>query len=88
MGQGYYLDRQGKYYSPVTAVSVPLFLLPTDLLPNPSRLSKTLNIFDVKHDSLPASLHTIYDVYRLATFITADKFWNSQIEQIYVNRQL
>ena len=30
---------------------------------------------------------TIYDVYKLADFITGDEFWNSQIEQIYVNNQ-
>jgi cell division protein FtsQ len=40
----------------------------------------------VKHDSLTRSLHTIYDVYKLASFITGDSFWKSQIEQIYVNR--
>ena len=36
---------------------------------------------------MPASQKTIYDVYRLVTFITDDKFWNSQIEQIYVNNK-
>lgn len=27
----------------------------------------------------------LYDLYTLAEFITADKFWSSQIQQIYVN---
>jgi cell division protein FtsQ len=39
---------------------------------------------DVKHDSISRSLHTIYDVFRLAEFITEDDFWNAQFEQIYV----
>jgi cell division protein FtsQ len=53
----------------------------------PFRIGQTLNIHDVDHDSLSPSEQTIYDVYRLAAFITADRFWNSQIEQIYVNNK-
>ncbi len=85
-GQSYYLDRQGNII-PWTHGFSPFVLVANGFIAEPFSLGKTLNILDVKHDSISRSLHTIYDVYRLADFITADDFWNSQIEQIYVNNK-
>ena len=85
-GQSYYLDRKGNII-PWTHGFSPFVLVANGFIAEPFSLSKTLNILDVKHDSISQSLHTIYDVYRLAGFITADDFWNSQIEQIYVNNK-
>ena len=84
MGQGYYLDREGNII-PLSYNFSPFVLVANGFIAEPFRVSQTLNIFDVKHDSLSASQKTIYDVYRLVTFIRDDKFWNAQIEQIYVN---
>jgi cell division protein FtsQ len=53
----------------------------------PFRIGQTLNIFEIRHDSLPRAQRTIYDVYTLARFISGDSFWKAQIEQIYVNNQ-
>jgi cell division protein FtsQ len=83
-GQGYYLDRMGNVI-PVSGSFSPFVMVASGFIAEPFTIGKTLNIFEVKHDSLPRSLHTIYDVYKLAEFITADEFWNAQIEQIYVN---
>jgi cell division protein FtsQ len=83
-GQGYYLDRLGNVI-PVSGSFSPFVMVASGFIAEPFTIGKTLNIFEVKHDSLPRSLHTIYDVYKLAEFITADEFWNAQIEQIYVN---
>ncbi len=84
MGQGYYLDEKGNII-PLSPNFSPYVLVVNGNISEPFSVNKTLNIFNVKHDSLPASQKTIYDVYRLVTFIHGDKFWNSQIEQVYVN---
>jgi cell division protein FtsQ len=83
-GQGYYLDRKGNVI-PLSQSFSPFVIVANGYIAEPFTIGQTLNINDVKHDSLPRSLHTVYDVYRLAEFITNDKFWDSQIEQIYVN---
>jgi len=84
LGQGYYLDNKGNII-PLSPNFSPYVLFVNGNIAEPFRLNQTLNIFSIKHDSLPASQKTIYDVYRLVTFIHNDKFWNSQIEQVYVN---
>jgi cell division protein FtsQ len=83
-GQGYYLDQDGNII-PLSQSFSPLVIVANGYIAEPFTIGKTLNINEARHDSLPRSLHTVYDVYELASFITADKFWNSQIEQIYVN---
>ena len=84
MGQGYYLDDHGNII-PLSYNFSPYVLVVNGNISEPFPVTRTLNIFDVKHDSLPAAQKTIYDIYRLVTFIRDDKFWNSQIEQVYVN---
>jgi len=84
LGQGYYLDESGNII-PLTYNFSPYVLVVNGYISEPFNVAQTLNIFSVRHDSLPASKKTIYDVYRLVTFIRNDKFWNSQIEQVYVN---
>jgi cell division protein FtsQ len=85
-GQGYYLDREGNII-PLSRSFSPYVLVASGFIAEPFTIGQTLNINEVKHDSLLRSRQTIYDVYKLAEFITGDKFWNSQIEQIYVNNQ-
>jgi cell division protein FtsQ len=86
MGQGYYLDDKGNII-PLSPNFSPYVLVVNGNITEPFAVSRTLNIFNVKHDSLPEAQKTIYNVYRLVTFIRDDKFWNSQIEQVYVNGQ-
>lgn len=86
-GEGYYLDRKGNII-PTTRSFSPYVLVASGFIAEPFAISKTDNIFDVSSDSLKRSLHTIYDVYKVARFISADDFWNAQIAQIYVNSQL
>jgi cell division protein FtsQ len=83
-GQGYYLDRDGNII-PLSQSFSPYVIVANGYIAEPFTISTTLNINKIKHDSLSRSLHTVYDVYRLAAFIEDDKFWNSQIEQIYVS---
>lgn len=84
-GQGYYLDRKGNII-PLSSGFSPFVIVANGFIAEPFTVSKTLNIMDVKHDSISRSLHTIYDVFRLAEFITEDDFWNAQFEQIYVTK--
>ena len=83
-GQGYYLDKKGNLI-PLSHYYSPLVIVANGNIAEPFIISRTLNINDVKHDSLPAYQKTIYNVYKVADFITRDEFWNAQIEQIYVN---
>jgi cell division protein FtsQ len=85
-GQGYYLDREGNIIPLSTGFS-PFVIVASGYISEPFQVTRTLNIMEVKHDSISRSLHTIYDVYRLADFITHDDFLNSQFEQIYVNNK-
>ncbi|HLO60995.1 MAG TPA: hypothetical protein VK179_19760 [Bacteroidales bacterium] len=82
-GNSFYLDREGNVIPRGNGFS-PFVLVANGFIDEPFALSRTINIMDAKHDSITRSLHTIYDVYRLAMYITEDDFWNAQIEQIYV----
>jgi len=84
LGQAYYLDIYGNII-PLSYNFSPFVLVVNGNISEPFRVNQTLNIFDVKHDSLRRAQKSIYDVYSLATFIHGDRFWNSQIEQVYVN---
>jgi cell division protein FtsQ len=86
IGQGYYLDDKGNII-PLSSNFSPYVLIVNGNISEPFRVSQTLNIFNVRHDSLPPAQKTIYDVYHLVSFVHGDKFWDSQIEQIYVNSQ-
>ncbi len=83
-GQGYYLDEEGNIV-PFSSNFSPYVLVINGNISEPFRVSQALNIFQYQHDSLPAPQLTIYDAFTLATFIHEDKFWNAQIEQVYVN---
>jgi len=85
-GQGYYLDRQGSII-PLSGSFSPFVIVANGFIAEPFTIGQTLNIHDVRHDSLPRSQNIIYEVYGLAEFITQDEFWNAQIEQIYVNNK-
>lgn len=85
-GQGYYLDKEGNII-PLSQGFSPFVIVANGFIAEPFNVAKTLNIHDVKHDSLARSLNTIYDIYKLAGFICNDEFWNAQIEQIYVNNK-
>jgi cell division protein FtsQ len=85
-GQGYYLDGQGNVM-PLSQIFSPFVIVANGFIAEPFIIDQTMNIFEVRHDSLSRAQKTVYDVYRLAEFISKDAFWNSQIEQIYVTSQ-
>jgi cell division protein FtsQ len=83
-GHGYYLDREG-HIIPLSTAFSPYVIIASGYISEPFIVNRTLNIMDIKHDTLTRSAQTIYDVFKLANFITQDEFLNSQFEQIYVN---
>ncbi len=84
LGNGYYLDREGNVI-PLSSSFSPYVLVASGMIREPFRLTQTTNIFEADHDSLPRSQRVIYDLFNLAGYIADDDFWNSQIEQVYVN---
>jgi cell division protein FtsQ len=85
-GQGYYLDREGNII-PLSVNFSPNVMVASGSITEPFSISTTMNIYEIKHDSLPSAQQTIYNLQRLAGFIVDDEFWNVQIEQIYVTGQ-
>ncbi|MBN1158873.1 MAG: hypothetical protein JXA61_05795 [Bacteroidales bacterium] len=83
--QGYYLDREGNII-PLSDNFSPFVLVASGFIREPFTISRTVNIFEIKHDSLPSNRRVLYDLFDLAAFIDGDDFWKSQIEQIFVNK--
>ena len=82
-GQSYYLDHEGNII-PVSWPFSPFVLVVNGSIYEPFNLSRTKNLFDIDHDSLPGRQRCIYDIFELASFIDQDEFWRSQIQQVYV----
>jgi cell division protein FtsQ len=83
-GQGYYLDKEGNII-PVLSNYSPFVIVASGNITEPFRIGQTLNIFSVNYDTLNRMQQIIYDLHKLASFISENDFWSSQIEQIYVN---
>ena len=83
-GKSYYLDKEGNIIAQ-TSKTGSYLLVANGKISEPFNPAGTLNIYDADYDSLSRPLCVIYDVFRLASYITEDKLWNAQIEQIYVN---
>jgi cell division protein FtsQ len=83
-GQGYYLDRQGNII-PLSRNYSPYILVASGFIAEPFVVGQSANMRGFAYDSINRSMQTIYDVFHVADFITSDKFWNAQIEQVYVN---
>ncbi|MBA3972491.1 MAG: hypothetical protein H0X46_10205, partial [Bacteroidetes bacterium] len=44
------------------------------------------SISDIGKDSLLSALSLLDEIYAMANYINADKFWSAQIQQIYINK--
>src|SRR5512145_2750403 len=63
-GQGYYLDRTGNVIPRSQSFS-PFVIVANGFIAEPFTIDRTMNIFEVRHDSISRDKKTIYDVYRL-----------------------
>ena len=81
-GDSFYLDRDGfvvnpplVFYSYVLAASGNIDFRPTNRL---------VSVADTVQRRNSPALETLFQLYRLASFVEESKFWSSQIEQVYV----
>jgi cell division protein FtsQ len=83
MGLGYYIDREGNIETLSKRFSPHVLVVNGDIQ-TPFRIGKAVNIHDLGDTKNEQRLK---EIYALAEFISADKLWNSQIEQVYINHE-
>lgn len=84
-GQGYYLDREGSII-PLSASFSPFVMVASGAINEPFKINQITNIFEISYETLPSGQRVLYDLYKLAIFIDGDDLWESQIEQIFVDK--
>jgi cell division protein FtsQ len=82
-GKSYYLDKDGVIL-PVSGKFTSRVLVANGFISEPFVYENTKSIFDA---DVPAGKRdaVIYDLFKLAAFISGSDLWNAQIAQIYVN---
>jgi cell division protein FtsQ len=81
--QNYYLDEAGQLI-PILSKYAAYTLIANGHINEPFSVTSGRNIFPSNKDSILMP-NVIYDLYYLAMYINNDSFWQSQIEQLYVN---
>jgi cell division protein FtsQ len=81
-GHGYYIDREGNIVTLSTRFSPHILVVNGDIQ-TPFVIGKPININNMGDSDGEQKLKNIF---ALAKFISDDKLWNSQIEQVYINR--
>jgi cell division protein FtsQ len=82
-GFGYYIDREGDIETLSTRFS-PRVLVVNGNIQTPFTIGKAVNVRDLGSSTEEQKLK---DIFVLAGYITGNKLWNSQIVQVYVNRE-
>ena len=82
-GKSYYLDQEG-FILPVSEKFTSRVLVANGYISEPFIEESTISIFDIE---VPGNRRNsvIYDLYKLASFISGSDLWSAQIAQIYVN---
>ena len=80
-GSSFYIDREG-WTMPSNTNYTARVLVVTGELDEPGAKSGVRSVFE--SDSIQSLFHSD-DIHRLATFISADPFWNAMIDQVVVN---
>jgi len=86
MNKGYYIAEDGNIM-PLSKYFSPYVMVVSGHISEPFDIEKTNNIIDVDTKNVNKKDKVIYDIYRLADYISKDDFWRSQIVQIYVNEK-
>ncbi len=80
--KGYYIDQEG-YLMPISKkVTARLIVANGDIDFRPD-FDTINNIFDKRFDK-SQRVKVLRDIYTLATFIHSDKFWDAQMQQIFI----
>lgn len=82
-GRSYYLDEEGYIFKPKAAFT-PHILIANGYFTEDEKIKTAKNIYFLGDDAKYAEWH---ELHRVAHFIENNKFWNSQIVQIYFNRK-
>lgn len=82
-GKSYYLDQEG-FILPVSEKFTSRVLVANGYISEPFIEESTRSIFDIE---VPGNRRNsvIYELYKLASFISGSDLWSAQIAQIYVN---
>ncbi len=83
--QSYYIDEQGRIL-PLKRDFTMHTLVANGYIKEPFNPLRSRSIYD-KGTDFSDGQKTIFDLFELALFIHNNKFWNDQIEQIYINRE-
>ena len=84
-GDSYYIDSEGKFM-PLSNKYTAKVLVANGMLSEPFIKRYTYSIADIGKDSLLNATSMLDEIYAMSNYINADKFWSSQIQQIYINR--
>lgn len=83
-GDSYYIDNEGKFM-PLSNKYTAKVLVANGIMSEPFIKRYTYSISDIGKDSLLNATSMLDEIYAMAKYINADKFWSSQIQQIYIN---
>ena len=83
-GDSYYIDNEGKFM-PLSNKYTAKVLIANRMMSEPFIKRYTYSISDIGKDSLLNTTSMLDEIYAMANYINADKFWSSQIQQIYIN---
>ncbi len=84
-GDSYYIDNEGTLM-PLSDKYTAKVLIVNGMISEPFIKRYTYSIADIGKDSLLNATSMLDEVYAMANYINADKFWNAQIQQIYINK--
>lgn len=84
-GDSYYIDSDGTFM-PLSNKYTAKVLVASGMLSEPFIKRYTYSIADIGKDSLLNATSLLDEIYAMANYINADKFWSSQIQQIYINK--
>jgi cell division protein FtsQ len=80
-GKNYYLDTEGSVIS-MSKRFTPHLLVVNGYISTPFSVSKVENIYD---KNFIGKTRRLREIHAMALYIRSHKFWNSQIEQMYLN---
>ena len=83
-GDGYYIDDTGKLM-PLSDKYTARVIVANGNISEPYATHYMYSMADIARDSLKKANSMLDELYAMATYINADEFWKSQIQQIYVN---
>ncbi len=83
--ESFYIDQEGSVMPLSTKYAAHVLVASGDITLSYSKLKAAQNK-DTSARSVHNSSQLFLDLFQLASYIYHDKFWNAQIEQIYVNK--